>query len=105
MKIKKLLFVMAVSSLGYVSLASAEPKADTAEYFLRELCLVNQNNPQSVAIDPSEKIDAAPAHQTAYLKRQLAIARKVHNALSDKEKAECNTYQDDKLHSLVLKHK
>lgn len=105
MNFTKIVIASAVFSFGFVASTMADTKGGSAEYFLRESCLINKKNPVSVLSDPAPAVDAAPLISGSYTREQRDIGKKVFSKLTADEKSKCHEWQHKELHEAVEKYK
>lgn len=105
MTFRKIPTSLAIVFFSYVSVAQAEPKGDTAEHFLREYCIFNKDNPQSVAIGPDASVTGLPLITGDKIKNQYDLGKKVYEKLTPQEKQDCKGWSDHDYESAINKYR
>ncbi|WP_210501970.1 hypothetical protein [Pantoea ananatis] len=105
MTFRKAPISLAIVFFSYVSVAQAEPRGDTAEHFLREYCIFNKDNSQSVATGPEASVQGLPLITGDGIKKQHDLGKKVFDKLTPQEKQECKGWSDHDYESAINKYR
>lgn len=105
MTFRKVPISLAIVFFSYVSVAQAEPKGNTAEHFLREYCIFNKDNPQSVVTGPDESVTGLPLITGDVIKKQYDLGKKVYEKLTPQEKRDCKGWSDHAYESAINKYR